>query len=182
MAVPPRHLALDLDRLAELESKSGAGSMDRPKTVDQGRPVLRNRRPRGNQEIDDDVDRRSAVRRRRPPHELEFAPTFVLCVAMLLQELDEPCVLTIAKGLGVEARIDVHGTHMAHGGVVEKQPGNGSTDDDELVAEAAENLGDLDEDGPHRPDRSLLVFSRRLRLVPGLRRFYARHESTLRRK
>ena len=106
---------------------------------------------------------------------------FVPCVAMLLQELDEPCIFTIAKGLGAETQIDVHCAHMGHGGVVQKQSGNGSTDDDELVAEAAENLGDLNENGPHRPDRSLLV-SRRPWLVPGLRRFYARHESTLRRK
>ena len=107
---------------------------------------------------------------------------FTLCVAMRLQKLDEPRVFAVAEGLGVETEIDVYGPHMAHGGIVQKQPGNGSTDDDELVAEAAEDLGDLDENGPHRPERSLLVVGRRLRLDPAPRRFYRPHESTLRRR
>ena len=156
--------------------------MDDTEAVDEGRPVLRKFRTLRHQKIDDDIHRKPAVRYRDPPHELEHLPILVLCVAMLLQNVDKPRIITTAKGFSVETEIDVYGAHVAHGVIVRKQPGNGATDDDESVSEAAEDLGDFDENSPHRSDRSFLMLGRRLRLVPAPPGFYACHESTSRRR
>lgn len=48
--------------------------------------------------------------------------------------VDVICILPLVSP------IDVQRTYMAHFVVVQKQPGNGAADNDELVTEAAENL------------------------------------------
>ena len=116
------------------------------------------------------------------PNELEFAPIRVLYVAMFLQEVHKLCIFTVAECLGVKAEIDVQRTNMAHFIVVQKQPGNGTSNDDELVTEASENLSNFNQDGFHRRSRPFFVGRRRLRVVSVPPRDYRSHERTSRRR
>jgi len=112
----------------------------------------------------DDVDGRTVLCR-NPTYKLEAAKVCTLLIAICCQGFDERGVFAVAKRLGVETEIHVEGAHMRHFFVIQKQPGNCSSNNGVLAPEAPEYLADLNQHAFDCGSRAVFVVGGRLRLA-----------------
>ena len=102
-----RHAALDGNHLVELQRQLGSICALHGEVVDQGRLVFRDDGFPRHQEVDNDLDGRSAVVRSHRTGELKPAQVGALAIAMTPEHVDEAGVLTVPERFGVEGEIDI---------------------------------------------------------------------------
>src|ERR1700693_4861165 len=117
------------------------------------------------QEINNDVDRGTIIRRGNLADKLEASKLFSLLIAMPSQSIDEHGIFTVAKCLGIKTKINVEGAYMRHIFIVQQQPRDGAANHGELSSEAPQDLPDLDQHALDGARCAIVVVGCRLRFA-----------------